>query len=229
MSLVGVEDETVTMPSWSKADREGFAAFLLRMRAAGIDDASLISAFESVQRRGFVPAQFQSSAWSARVVPIACGEVIEGIDLQARLLHALRLSPKLRVLEIGTGSGYTAAVMARLAGRVYTTDRFKTLHLAARKRFAALKLDNVVASQADGARGGAEAPYDRIIAWGSFDAVPRPFAEQLVSGGEMICAIGRPEEVQVVHRLTKVGTRFEAEDIANVRFQPLQRGLAAAL
>ena len=116
-------------------DREAFAAFLLRLRGKGIVSKELVAAFEATPRRGFLPGQWQSAAWSDRMVPIECGEAIEGADLQATVIAALDIQPGHRVLEVGTGSGYTAAVMARLGGRVVTLDRYKTLVEQARQRF----------------------------------------------------------------------------------------------
>src|SRR4051794_40873743 len=116
-------------------DREGFAAFLLRLRSKGIVSNELFAALEATPRRGFLPGQWQSAAWSDRMVPIECGEAIEGADLQAAVIAALDIQPGNRVLEVGTGSGYTAALMARLGGRVMTLDRYKGLVEQARQRF----------------------------------------------------------------------------------------------
>jgi protein-L-isoaspartate(D-aspartate) O-methyltransferase len=211
-------------------DREKFAAFLLRMRGKGLVDRDLIAAIEATPRRNFVPSQWQADAWSDRSLPIECGEAIEGIDLQMAALTALDVQPGHRVLEIGTGSGYTAAVMARLAGRVLTVDRFKTLVEQARGRHEALGIANVVARQADGANGiPAEGPFDRIIAWAAYEALPRGFADQLSTAGIMVAAIGPAEGTQALVKLSKLGSRFEREDFAVVRFQPMAAGVAAAI
>lgn len=212
------------------ADREAFAAVLLRLRAAGIDDAALFAAIESTPRRGFVPGQWQEGVWLDRMLPIPCGEAIEGIDMQARVIASLALEPGHRVLEIGTGSGFTAALLARLAGRVLSLDRYRTLCTEAGQRLSALGLANAIIRQADGAAGApADGPFDRIVAWAAFDSLPRSFVEQLASGGVMIAPVGPAEGVQTLARLTKVGSRFEREDIGEVRLQPLARGVAAAL
>ncbi|MEM0899958.1 MAG: protein-L-isoaspartate(D-aspartate) O-methyltransferase [Pseudomonadota bacterium] len=229
MSAIERDVDEVSFPPISNVDREAIAAFHLRARAVGLDAPELMAAVESVQRRAFVPSRFKSSAWSSRLVPIPCGEVIEGIDLQVRMIHALGLSRNHRVLEIGTGTGYCTSIMAKLASRVYTTERFKTLHAQALKRFRALKLDNVVATHADGSKGSDQGPFDRIISWAAFDSVPREFLDQLASGGEMICAIGQIDEPQTLCRLTKVGSRFEAVELEQVRFQVLTSGKARAI
>ena len=211
-------------------DRESFAAFLLRLRTKGIASKELVAAFEATPRRGFLPHQWQSAAWSDRMVPIECGEAIEGVDLQAAVIAALEIQPGNRVLEVGTGSGYTAAVMARLGGRVMTLDRYKTLVEQARQRFEKLGLGTALVRQADGGNGlPGEGPFDRIVAWTAFDSLPRPFVDQLSSGGIMIAPIGPADGEQIFSKLTKVGSRFERVDIATVRLQPIVKGVAAVL
>jgi protein-L-isoaspartate(D-aspartate) O-methyltransferase len=164
------------------------------------------------------------------MVPIECGETLEGADLQAAVIAALQLEPGHRVLEVGTGSGFTAAVMARMAARVVTVDRYRTLVEQARQRFETLGISNAFARLADGSNGlPGEGPFDRIVVWASFDSLPRPFIDQLSTNGIMIAPIGLPEEVQLLAKLTKVGSRFEREDIARVRLQPVVKGVAAAI
>ncbi|MFZ2100631.1 MAG: protein-L-isoaspartate(D-aspartate) O-methyltransferase [Oricola sp.] len=213
----------------AEGDREGFAAFILRMRAAGIDDKAVMSAIEATPRRDFVDAEYHHIIMGPRTIPIACGETLEGLDLQARIFHELQLDGSQRVLEIGTGSGYSASVLSRLAKRVYTVERFKTLHQGAVQRFRRLGITNVVASQGDGSSGSTDGPFDRIVCWAAFDSLPRGFVDQLTSGGIMICAIGGAEQPQALVRMTKIGSRFEREDIGTVRFQPIRRGLPAVL
>ncbi|RUZ73646.1 protein-L-isoaspartate(D-aspartate) O-methyltransferase [Mesorhizobium sp. M7A.F.Ca.US.006.01.1.1] len=211
-------------------DREGFAAFLLRLRGRGTVPKALIAAFEATPRRGFLAAQFHSIAWSDRMLPIECGEAIEGADMQAAVIAALAIEQGNRVLEVGTGSGYTSAVMSRLAGRVITTDRYKTLAEQARQRFEALGIGNVIVRHADGSGGlPNEGPFDRIVAWAAFDSLPRFLLDQLSSGGIVIAPIGPEEGEQVLAKLTKVGSRFEREDIGLVRLQPILRGVAAII
>ncbi|PWJ79409.1 protein-L-isoaspartate(D-aspartate) O-methyltransferase [Pseudaminobacter salicylatoxidans] len=211
-------------------DREGFAAFLLRLRGRGIVPKDLIAAFEATPRRAFIQPQWHDLAWSERMLPIECGETMEGADLQAAVIAALGIEPGSRVLEIGTGSGYTAAVMSRLAARVVTVDRFKTLSEQATQRFEALGIANAFVRQADGSNGlPGEGPFDRIVVWAAFESLPRPFVDQLSSGGVMVAPIGPAEGEQLMAKLTKLGSRFEREDIGVVRLQPMAQGIAAAI
>ena len=212
------------------AEREKFAAFLLRMRGSGLDRRELAAAVEATPRPAFVPSQWRGDAWGERSIPIECGETVEGLDLQMRVLAALDLTPQCRVLEIGTGSGFTAAVMARLCARVLSVERFRTLAEQAARRHETLGLSNVLVRQADGAQGvPAEGPFDRIVAWAAYETLPRGFVDQLSSGGAMIAAIGPDGGVQVLEKMTKVGSRFEREKLADVRFQPMSAGLAQSL
>jgi protein-L-isoaspartate(D-aspartate) O-methyltransferase len=211
-------------------DREGFASFLLRMRALGIDNRELFTAIEATPRRSFVPAQWQDAVWSEGMIPIECGETLESIDLQARAIAALAPAAGQRVLEIGTGSGYTAAILGKLTGRMLSVERFKTLADLAARRLDALSLSNVVVRHGDGSKGmPADGPFDRIIVWSAFDAYPRAFVDMLSTGGVMVAPIGPAEGVQALVRLSKVGSRFEREDIADVRLQPLVEGIAEVI
>lgn len=211
-------------------EREGFAAFLLRMRTRGVAAKDLFAAMEATQRKGFVPLQWQDWVWSNRMVPIECGETLEPCDLQAVALAMLDIQPENRVLEIGTGSGYTAAVLSRLAKRVLSLDRYRTLAEQARLRLEGLGIDNVVVRQADGTGGATvDGPFDRIVVWAAFDSHPRHFVDQLSSNGVMIAAVGPAEEPQTLMKLVKTGSRFERFDLEPVRLQPLVKGLAEAI
>lgn len=211
-------------------DREGFAAFLLRLRGKGTVPKALIAAIEATPRRGFLAPQFSNVAWSERMLPIECGEAIEGADIQAAIIAAMGLERGMRIMEIGTGSGYTAAVMSRLAGRIITVERYKTLAEQARQRFDALGISNVIVRHADGSNGlHNEGPFDRIVVWAAFESIPRFLLEQLSSGGLVIAPVGPAEGEQLVAKLTKVGSRFEREDIGVVRLQPLIPGTASVI
>lgn len=215
--------------SGGAGDREGFAAFMLRMRARGIGGNELFSAMESTPRGSFVPVEWHGWIWSQRSVPIECGEVIEGCDLQATVINALEIGSSHRVLEIGTGSGYTAAVMSRLASRVLSLDRYRTLVENARIRHEALGLKNVITRQENGAEGIDDGPCDRIVSWAAFEEPPRRFAEFLTGGGILVAPVGPAEGVQMIQKFVKTGSRFERTDLMPARVQPLAKGIALAL
>lgn len=210
------------------SERADLGAFLLRQR--GRLSAELMAAFEATPRQDFVPEQWKDAAWSDRTVPLDCGEALEGIDLQAAVLQALGVEPGHRVLEVGTGSGYTAALMARLSARLTTIERFRMLSEAARQRFEAMGLTGITQRHADGSNGlHANGPYDRIVVWAAFESLPRTFADQLATNGVMIAPIGPGDDLQDLARLSKVGSRFEREDLARVRFQPIARAIATKI
>jgi protein-L-isoaspartate(D-aspartate) O-methyltransferase len=210
--------------------REGFAALCLRLRGRGITATDLLNAVEQTPRHLFVPAEHASSAWSTRTIPIECGAFMEGVDLAVELVDALKLKPSHRVLEIGTGSGFTAAVMARLAERVLTIDRYKTLVTLAQERMDRLSLRNVVVRQADGASGlQGEGTFDRIVVTAAFSTFPRIYAEQLVSGGMMVAPVLQEDGSARMVRLMKTGSRFERTDLFDTPYQPVVQRVAQYL
>lgn len=214
----------------NQADQADLEALLTRLGGRAQLRPELVEALETTPRSGFVPGQWQDVSWSEGMIPIACGEAMEGADLQVSVISQLQLEPGHRVLEVGTGSGFTAAILARLAARVVTVERFRTLADEARTRLSALGIVNVQVKHADGGNGAPqEAPFDRIVVWTAFDSLPRAFADQLATSGIMIAPIGPAEGQQELAKLSKIGSRFDREDIAHVRFQPIARGVAATL
>ena len=211
-------------------EKEGFAALVLRLRSEGISDLDLLTAVEQTPRSQFVPPQLADEAYSSRTVPIDCGAFMEGADLAVRLLHRLQVKPGHRVLEIGTGSGFTAAVMGRIAERVLTCERYRTLVTAAQARMDALGLRNVIIRQSDGGNGmPGEGTFDRIFVTAAFQTLPRFYAEQLVHGGSMIAPLITEDGNCLMVRLTKTGSRFEREDLFQVPYLPLVPHIAKAL
>jgi len=211
-------------------EKEGFAALVLRLRSEGISDLDLLTAVEQTPRSQFVPAPLADDAYSSRTVPIDCGSFMEGADLAVRLLHRLQVKPGHRVLEIGTGSGFTAAVMGRIAERVLSVERYRTLVAAAQERMDALDLRNVVVRQADGSNGmPGEGTFDRIFVTAAFPSLPRFYAEQLTHGGSMVAPLMIDDETCMMTRLTKTGSRFEREDLFTVPYLPIIPHVAAAL
>jgi len=211
-------------------EKEGFAALALRLRGEGINNLELLTAVEQTPRTLFVPPQFAGDAYSSRLLPLECGSFAEGIDLAVRLLHILNLKAGQRVLEVGTGSGFTAAVMGRLTERVLTIDRYRTLVTNAQQAIEKAGTRNVIVRQADGSNGmPGEGTFDRILVTAAFPALPRFFAEQLVSGGVLIAPAMVSETECRMLKLTKTGSRFDREDLFAVPYLPIVPMMAQAL
>lgn len=211
------------------SSKEEFAAFVMRMRARGIDDSRLFAAIEATPRHSFIGASFAHLAYSSRTIPLDCGEYIEGIDEQARVLAALNVESGHRVLEIGTGSGFTAAVLSLLAGRVTTVERYRRLCDRALQQFVSLKRENIMVKHADGRHGLPGGPFDRILIWLACEEIPRHFTEMLATHGVLIAPIGPGDGQQIMTRIAKVGSRFEQEAIMAVRYQPFIEGVSSVL
>ncbi|MDR6758586.1 protein-L-isoaspartate(D-aspartate) O-methyltransferase [Mycoplana sp. BE70] len=203
-------------------EKEGFAALALRLRGEGINNLDLLTAVEQTPRTLFVPPQFSGDAYSSRLLPIDCGSFVEGVDLAVRLLHLLNLKSGQRVLEVGTGSGFTAAVMGRLTERVLTVDRYKTLVAGAQQNIDKTGVRNVIVRQADGSNGlVGEGTFDRILVTAAFPAMPRQFVDQLVSGGMLLAPVMVSDETCRMVKLVKTGSRFDREDLFEVPYLPI--------
>ena len=209
---------------------EGVASLLLRLRREGVADTTLLSAVEQTPRSYFVPPEHGAAAYSPRLVPIECGAFMEGADLMVQLLHALQLEKGQRILEIGTGSGFATAIMARLVDRVVTVERYRTLLTLARKRLEHFALRNVAFKLADGNQGApGEGTFDRIFVAGAFETMPRNFVDHLAPNGMMLTGIRKEDGRVMLSRLTRIGNRFERTDGAALPYLPLVRGVAARI
>jgi protein-L-isoaspartate(D-aspartate) O-methyltransferase len=211
-------------------ETEARAALVLGLRQRGVGARDVLSAIERVPRRLFLSARHHGLAYEDAALPIECGQTVSAPSLVAFTVQALNIAPEHAVLELGTGSGYQAAVIAHLAKRVETLDRFATLTDLASRRFSALKLQNVKARQADGFEGlRKKGPYDRIVVTAAVPEVPDSWVQQLKPGGYLVAAIGRPKEVQSLIRFQKTDNVMTAENLMPVRTVMLQPGLAKKL
>ncbi|MGI9366682.1 MAG: protein-L-isoaspartate(D-aspartate) O-methyltransferase [Rhizobiaceae bacterium] len=209
---------------------EAIVALMLRLREFGIVDPQYLKIVESVPHEQFVPVQHFEQAWKPQVLPIACGQTMVPIDATVRMVDALNLDQNHAVLEIGTGTGFQTALLAKLARKVYSVDRYQSLLDDAKERLDRLGIGNVTLAQADGASSlVGQGLYDRIITDLAYETIPRYLLEQLVTGGIVVTAIGEPFGEQTVVRLTKVGSRFEREDLFPVRFGRFESGIARVL
>jgi protein-L-isoaspartate(D-aspartate) O-methyltransferase len=206
------------------------ANLLLRLRRNGITDQKVLGAIESVPRDVFVPADSQDNAYSERALPIDCGQTISAPVIVGMMTAALDIGDRDRILEIGTGSGYQTAVLAKLARRVYTIDRFRTLVQSAESRFRTLRISNVTTLVGDGMKGWPEqAPFDKIIITAAGDRVPDALLRQVRLGGIIVAPVGPHDGIQKLVKMTRTPEGFDETTLADVRFVPLIPGKAAHL
>lgn len=203
-------------------------ALIMALRTAGIVDAKTLSAIERTPRDLFVDEPFRPSAYDNTALPIACGQTISQPYVVAKATEALAVGPAMRVLEIGTGSGYQAAVLARLCRRVYTIERHKPLMKQAEARFSALKLDNIVTWHDDGRKGWPQqAPFDRILLSAAVAEVPAALIDQLKVGGILVAPIDTNAESnsQLLTKIIRTEIGIEREALIPVMFVPMMSGL----
>jgi protein-L-isoaspartate(D-aspartate) O-methyltransferase len=199
---------------------------LMELRKQGVSDTNVLSAMERVPRELFVPEAFQDQAYENIALPIGAGQTISQPQIVAEMTTALELAPRLKVLEVGTGSGYQAAVLAHLCRRLYTIERHRTLAEEAERRFAALRLGNIVVQIGDGGAGWpVQAPFDRIIVTAQAEMLPEVLLSQLREGGVMILPIVENGRGQKVVRLRRTADGVERETLMDARFVPLLNGL----
>jgi protein-L-isoaspartate(D-aspartate) O-methyltransferase len=204
--------------------------FLLALRRRGIVDPAVLRAMDEVPREHFVTPEYGEAAYEDHALPIACGQTISQPYVVAYMTEQLGVRPQHKVLEIGTGSGYQAAVLSRLARAVYSVERFRTLAEAAQMRLETLGLRNVHVVVGDGMQGlPGHAPFDRIIVTAAAETVPDALVEQLAEGGVMLLPLGPHDGAQVIVRLTKTDGALRREDLIGVRFVPLLPGKAREL
>lgn len=198
---------------------------IAELRNSGITDENVLAAIASVDRERFVTQTFAERAWENTALPIAFGQTISQPLVVAAMTEALRVGPRMKVLEIGTGSGYQAAVLARLARRVYSVERFKPLSKAAERLLLDLGIYNVVVDINDGSKGWpGQAPFDRIIVTAAAEERPQALIDQLAVGGILIVPVGRDPTSQVVERIVKNESGLQRDTLMPVRFVPLVAG-----
>jgi protein-L-isoaspartate(D-aspartate) O-methyltransferase len=205
--------------------------FQLALRRHGIGDKAVLRAMDEVPREHFVPSAFAESAYADRALPIACGQTISQPYVVAYMTEQLDIAPAHRVLEIGTGSGYQAAVLSRVAREVVSIERYRTLADAARDRLKTLGCDNVTVLAGDGLEGAPDrAPFDRIMVTAAAETIPQALVAQLAEGGKMILPLGPHGGPQSIVRLTKAPSgAITREELIAVRFVPLLPGQAREL
>jgi len=212
-------------------DDVGRMEFQLALRRHGITDQAVLRAMDDVPREYFVTPDFAESAYADKALPIACGQTISQPFVVAYMTEQLEVEPQHRVLEVGTGSGYQAAILARLAREVVSIERYRTLADAARARLKTLGYDNVTVLAGDGMAGAPDlAPFDRIMVTAAAEEVPPALTAQLAEGGKMVLPVGPRHDAQYIVKLTKQPDgSFKRENLLAVRFVPLLPGQAREL
>lgn len=199
---------------------------IMELRRGGIADRKILTVIETLPRDLFVPAPFQDRAYENAALPIAHGQTISQPYTVAYMTQVLEVGPRMKVLEIGTGSGYQAAVLSRLCRRVYSVERYRTLIEEAEQRFAALGLHNITTRYGDGHKGWPEqAPFQRILVTAAAPEVPPKLVEQLAEGGLLVAPVGTDGN-QVIVRLRKTAEGIQREELIATRFVPLVEGVA---
>jgi protein-L-isoaspartate(D-aspartate) O-methyltransferase len=199
---------------------------IMELRRVGIGDARILGAIEKTPRELFVLDEFQDHAYENVALPIGSGQTISQPYVVALMTERLELGERDKVLEIGTGSGYQAAILARLCRRVFTIERHRALVREAEWRFRALGLTNIISLFADGAKGWPEqAPFDRIIVTAASPHIPPALVDQLAPGGIMVLPVGAEYQDQRLVRIRRSESGYQSEELAWVRFVPMVAGL----
>ena len=207
-------------------DAEQRMRFVFALRQRGVMDSRVLEAMEKIDRGVFVRGLFSERAYEDMPLPIACGQTISQPSVVGLMTQALQVEPRHKVLEIGTGSGYQAAILSQLARRVYSVDRHKRLVQEAQEVFDRLGLSNITALATDGTRGYPEqAPFDRIIVTAAAEDPPGPLLAELKPGGIMVVPVGQTDAVQTLVKVTRTDAGFDYEELRQVRFVPLVEGM----
>jgi protein-L-isoaspartate(D-aspartate) O-methyltransferase len=199
---------------------------LMELRRAGIGDARVLGAIERTPREKFVPVSFRDQAYENVALPIAEGQTVSQPYVVALMTEKLEVGDRHKVIEIGTGSGYQTAVLARLCRRVFSIERHRDLSREAERRFGELRLRNIVCRFGDGTKGWPEqAPYDRVMVTAAAAQIPTVLIEGLAPGGVLVAPVGEDHRDQQLLRIRRNDTGFSTEDLGLVRFVPLVAGL----
>ncbi len=203
--------------------------FILNLRQSGIIDTTLLSAMENVPREMFVPEAFRDRAYEDTALPIGYGQTISRPRIVAQMIEALDVHDRVKILEVGTGSGYQTAVLSHLCRRVYTIERHRDLLRSAEQQFTTLDRRNITTRAGDGWRGWPEqAPFSHIIVSAAAPDIPPVLVDQLDTGGVMVLPVGDERQEQRILRVVRTEDGFEEQDRGPVRFLPLVEGMPAA-
>ncbi|MBY4895114.1 protein-L-isoaspartate(D-aspartate) O-methyltransferase [Rhodobacteraceae bacterium N5(2021)] len=208
-------------------DAERKMQFLYYLRQKGVMDKRVLTAMERVDRGAFVRGHFAARAYEDMPLPISSGQTISQPSVVGLMTQALDVQPRDTVLEIGTGSGYQAAILSHLARRVYTIDRHRNLTREAEIVFTKMGLANITVLTRDGSFGlPDQGPFDRILVTAAAEDPPGPLLQQLKVGGVMVVPVGQSDTVQSLIKVTRAERGFDYDELMPVRFVPLIEGTA---
>lgn len=209
--------------------QESKAVLMLKLRQIGISSKEIFGCIEALDRSDFVSKSFLDRCLEDIALPIDCGQTISQPSLVALMTQQLEIPQRSKVLEIGTGSGYQTAILARLSSRVYSIERYKTLADMAKKRLERLNISNVTILLQDGFFGYApQAPFDRIILTAAVEEIPNLIISQLKVGGIMIVPVGLPNQKQSLLKVIKNEKGLDITELMSVRFVQMKEGLVKA-
>ena len=213
-----------------KSDDVERMGFQLTLRRRGISDQAVLRAMDEVPREHFVTSEFIESAYADHALPIACGQTISQPYVVAYMTEQLEVEPQHRVLEVGTGSGYQAAILSRLAREVVSVERYRTLADTARDRIKTLGYSNITVIAGDGFAGAPDqAPFDRIMVTAAAEEIPDALVDQLREEGKMVLPLGPRDGTQYIVKLNKSASGLTRQNLIAVRFVPLLHGKAREL
>ena len=205
---------------------ESKARLMLILRQMGISNPEILKCIESIDRSEFVPKSFSTRCFEDTALPIECGQTISQPSLVALMTQQLDIPRRSKVLEIGTGSGYQTAILARLSSRVYSIERYKKLADVAKMRLEKLNISNVTVLLQDGFFGYShQAPFDRIIFTAAVEEIPNLVINQLKTGGIMVVPVGLPNEQQSLLKVIKTEKGLDIKELMGVRFVQMKEGL----
>ncbi|MEM8570688.1 MAG: protein-L-isoaspartate(D-aspartate) O-methyltransferase [Pseudomonadota bacterium] len=207
-------------------DAEQRMQFVFALRSNGVTNVDVLNAMEALDRRAFLEGIFQERAMEDTPLPISCGQTISQPSIVGLMTQALQATRRCKVLEIGTGSGYQAAVLSRLARRVYSVERHRRLARRSKELLLSLGIHNVTVIHGDGTKGLPEqVPFDRILITAAAEDPPKTLLDQLRVGGIMVLPVGQSHAVQTLLKVTKTEDGLDYAELCAVRFVPLVEGV----
>lgn len=202
------------------------ALLLDELRDEGIDDKNILAVLTDIPREDFIPKALRTQAYENSALPINSGQTISQPYIVAYMTQALKVTEKHKILEVGTGSGYQAVVLAKLCRRLFTVERHLPLLNAAEAIFKKLNIFNITTLFGNGMKGWPEqGPFDRIMVTAASEKIPERLLEQLKDGGIMVIPIGVQGEIQYIIRITRNGDNYNEENLLPVKFVPLLSGI----